>query len=210
MSALEDIRLGTGPWIAASAEVRDSRFGDYCEVGARTKVAECTFGDYAYAVNDAGLIYADIGRFANLAAFTRINPGQHPMHRASQHHFQYRSERYGLGADDPTFFDWRRESRVSLGPDTWIGHGAVVMGGVRVGLGAVVGAGAVVTRDVPDYTVVAGVPARPIRARFPEPVQAALKRIGWWEWSHDRLAEALEDFRGLSAEGFCRKYDSAV
>jgi phosphonate metabolism protein (transferase hexapeptide repeat family) len=210
MSAAGKVTLGVEPSIHPTAEVRDSRFGAYCEVGARTRVAECVFGDYAYVVNDADLIYTEVGRFANIAAFARINPGQHPMHRASQHHFQYRSRQYGMGEDDPAFFDWRRASPVTLGPDTWIGHGAVIMGGVRVGTGAVVGSGAVVTSDVPDYTIVAGVPARPLRPRFPESVQAALHRIAWWDWPHARLAAALPDFRGLSVEAFCRKYDPAA
>ena len=127
----EEVQLGIEPCIHPSAEVRDTRFGHYCEVGARTKIAESSFGDYAYVMNDADLIYTAVGRFANLAAYSRINPGQHPMERASLHHFQYRSRQYGLGPDDPDFFEWRRSFPVSLGADTWIGHGAVVMGGVR-------------------------------------------------------------------------------
>jgi phosphonate metabolism protein (transferase hexapeptide repeat family) len=212
MSALKENtdQLGIEPCIDPTAEVRDTRFGVYCEVGARTKIAECRFGDYAYVMNDADLIHTDVGRFANIAAFTRINPGQHPVDRASLHHFQYRSRQYGLGEDDPDFFAWRRSFPVSLGPDTWIGHGAVIMGGVHVGVGAVVGANAVVTRDVPDYTIVAGVPARALRPRFAEDIQAVLKRIAWWNWSHEQLGAALPDFRELSVEDFCLKYDPAI
>lgn len=193
--------------VESSARVEHTQLGLYCEVAARASVVASRLGDYSYVMNDSDLIYTDVERFVSIAAHVRINPGQHPMERAGQHHFQYRSAWYGLGEDDAGFFSARRRTRVSVGPDVWIGHGAVVMGGVRIGTGAVVGAGAVVTRDVPDYTVVAGVPAQPLRERFPRGVQESLLRIAWWEWEHGRLAAALKDFRQLDAAEFCRKYD---
>ena len=70
-----------------------------------------------------------------------------------------------------------------------------------------VGAGAVVSRDVPAFAI--GVPARVHRLRFAPEVVAALQRIAWWNWSHERLPEALTDIRGLSAEEFCARYDTA-
>jgi phosphonate metabolism protein (transferase hexapeptide repeat family) len=201
--------LGEAPFIHPSADVRDCVFGRYCEVGARTAMAETTLGDYSYVVNDADIIYATIGKFSNIAARARLNPGQHPLDRASLHHFQYRSRLYGFGPDDESFFAWRRDRWLTIGHDTWIGNGAVVMGGLTVGTGAVVGANAVVTRDVPPFTIVAGVPARPLRDRFPADIQAALLRIRWWDWPHERLGAVLEDFRRLDAAAFCRKYDPA-
>lgn len=198
--------LGVEPFIHPSAAVRDSTFGRYCEVGARTRIAESTFGDYSYIGEDGEVIYTTLGKFVNVAAAVRLNPGQHPMDRPCQHHFQYRSAMYGLGEDDPSFFDWRRQRWLTVGHDVWIGHGAVIMGGVTIGTGAVIGAAAVVTHDVPDYAVVAGVPAKPIRDRFPREIQQALKRIAWWDWPHDCLAEALPDFRTMDVESFVRKY----
>lgn len=201
--------LGDRPLIHPTAEVRDCTFGRFCEVGERTRMVETVMGDYSYVVNDSDLIYTTVGKFANIAAQVRINPGQHPMQRASQHHFLYRSRMYGLGEDDEAFFDWRRSSPVEIGHDAWIGHGVVIKGGVRIGIGSIVGSGAVVTHDVPDYTIVTGLPATPLRERFPIAVRDALKRIAWWDWDHAQLAAALTDFRTLSAEDFCRKYDPA-
>jgi len=201
--------LGDTPSIHRTASVRDTTFGRFCEVGARTKVAECTFGDYAYVVNDSDIIYTDVGPFCSIAAHTRINPGNHPLERVALSHFTYRSSAYGLGPDDASFFDWRRSFRCTLGADVWIGHGAVVLPGRKIGTGAAVGSGSVVTRDIPPFAVAVGNPARVIRMRFPPEIVAALERIAWWTWPQDRLATALHDFRTLDAAAFCKKYDPA-
>ncbi len=200
-------QLGAQPLIHPTAQVRDCTFGQYCEVGARTSLAEVTMGDYSYVVNDSDIIYTTIGKFANIAAHTRINPGQHPLDRASMHHFQYRSRMYGFGDDDRDFFDWRRSQPVTIGHDVWVGHGAVIMGGVSIATGAVIGSHAVVTRDVPAYAIVIGSPARLLRYRFEDTIQASLQRICWWDWSHEQLSTSLKDFRSCDADTFCRTYD---
>jgi phosphonate metabolism protein (transferase hexapeptide repeat family) len=200
-------QLGQAPSIHPTAEVRDSTFGAYCEVGARTRIAESHFADYSYVVHDSEVIYAEIGRFCSIAAHTRINPGNHPLERVALSHFTYRASAYGLGEDEPGFFDWRRRHRVTLGPDVWVGHGAVILPGVTVGAGAAIGAGAVVSKDVPAFAVVGGVPARVIRFRFPEAIRASLLRIAWWDWPHAKLALHLEEFRRLGAEEFCARHD---
>ncbi|TAN50217.1 MAG: chloramphenicol acetyltransferase [Rhodospirillales bacterium] len=199
-------RLGEVAHVHPSAKLRDCRLGAYVEVGERANLIETEIGDYSYVVNDSEIIYTKIGKFVSIAAHVRINPGNHPMARASQHHFQYRSSQFGLGEDDESFFDWRRSFPVTIGHDVWIGHGAIVMPGVSVGIGSVIGSGAVVTKDVPDYTIVTGVPGKPLRERFPTGIQKALMRIAWWNWPHDTIKERLEDFRKLDIDSFCAKY----
>ncbi|TVM33444.1 DapH/DapD/GlmU-related protein [Oceanidesulfovibrio marinus] len=199
-------QLGTHPLIASTATVQDSTLGAYVEVRERTKVVESSMGDYSYIVNDGSVIYTTIGKFCSIASFVRINPGNHPMWRASQHHFMYRSAQYDLGQDDDSFFDWRRGHPVHIGHDVWIGHGVTILPGVTIGTGAVIGAGAVVSKDVPPYTIVGGVPAKPIRERHPKALQDALLEMAWWDWDHETLRERLHDFRTLDAAGFVEKY----
>jgi phosphonate metabolism protein (transferase hexapeptide repeat family) len=172
---------------------------------------EVTLGDYSYIVNDSDAAYTTIGKFCSIAAMTRINPGNHPMQRASQSHFTYRSSAYFEGvADDAGFFAWRRAHPVIIGHDVWIGHGAIVLPGRMIGTGAVVAAGAVVTKDVAPYAIVAGNPARVVRTRFPDAIAARLQRLAWWDWSHTRLQAALPDFQTLSIECFLDRHEAAA
>jgi phosphonate metabolism protein (transferase hexapeptide repeat family) len=200
-------KLGIAPLVHDTAAVRDCVLGRYTEVGARTSMIECHMSDYSYVVNDCEIIYTTIGKFCSIAAMCRINPGNHPMWRASQSHFTYRASAYFDGAaDEEDFFDWRRDHPVSIGHDVWIGHGAIVLPGRKIGNGAVIAAGAIVTKDVPPYVIVAGVPARQIKRRFAPDVAATLERLSWWDWQHERLHAALDDFRQLDVASFIEKY----
>ena len=94
-----------------------------------------------------------------------------------------------------------------IGHDTWIGHNAQIKPGVTVGHGAVVAAGAVVTRDVDPYMIVAGVPARSLRARLAPDLAARMIALAWWDWDHARLRAALGAFRKLGPEAFLDRYE---
>ena len=203
-------RLGPEPLVAADARIENARLGVYVEIGPRTRVQHATIGDYSYIMEDGQVLFATVGKFCSIASDVRIHAPNHPVWRASQHHFTYRSDEYFEGAaPDAEIFDWRRSETVTVGHDVWIGHGATITAGVTVGTGAVIAAGAVVTKDVPPYAIVGGVPAKLIRMRFPENVAARLEALAWWDWPHERLHGALPDFRTLDIASFLERHAAA-
>ena len=198
----------TAPFFNPDCQIVDSQFGAYCEVGAGSRVQHSTFDDYAYCDRLSDIANTHVGKFANIAALTRIGPTDHPYANASLHHFLYRSSYYWDDAeDDAAFFALRQARRTVIGPDTWLGHGVIVKPDVTIGAGAVVASGAVVTKDVAPYMIVAGVPAQPLRARYVSDVAERMQALAWWDWSHARLRDALPDFRSMVAEAFLEKYE---
>lgn len=195
------------PFVHPDCQIHDSQFGTFVEIGAGTRVMNSRFGDYSYCDRGCDIANAEIGRFSNIASATRIGATDHPMDKASLHHFHYRSGLYWDDVeDDQAWFAHRASRKAQIGHDTWIGHGALIKPEVTIGHGAVVASGSVVTKDVAPYTIVGGNTAHVIRRRFTEAVAERMMELAWWDWSHDRLRACLSDFRSLSAEAFLEKY----
>jgi phosphonate metabolism protein (transferase hexapeptide repeat family) len=205
---MSDLRFtDPAPRIHATARTQGCRLGRWSSVGERTVLREVGLGDFSYFERQAEAIYADIGKFCSIAAQTRINALEHPLERPTTHKASYRPNEYFryLGVDRE-FRERRRQARVSVGHDVWIGHGAVVLPGVRIATGAVVGANAVVTRDVAPYAIVAGVPAKPLRQRFADRVAERLLASQWWDFPDEKLFEALPDMQKLATEAWLEKW----
>lgn len=200
-------RLGTDPFIHPDCEIHEASFGRFVEIGKGSRITNSVIGDYSYCDRYADIVNADVGKFANIAAFTRIGATDHPMHTASMHHFLYRSGDYWDDAGrDEDFFAHRASRRATIGHDTWIGNGAMIKPEVTVGIGAVVASGAVVTKDVAPFTIVAGMPAVKIRDRHTPAIIERLMALAWWDWDHDQLRVSLDDFRKLPVAEFLEKY----
>ena len=148
---------------------------------------------YHYPINHDRLV---IGRFCSIACgakflFTSANHSQKSL---STYPFPIFFEEWGLDVQNITSA-WDNKGGIVIGNDVWIGYEAVILSGVTIGDGAVIGARAVVTKDVPPYTVVGGTPAKPIRKRFPEDTISALLKIKWWDWPAEEIRRHLPDIQ---------------
>lgn len=196
------------PRIHPTAELKACKLGRYASIGERVVLREVNVGDFSYFERHAEAIYTTIGKFCSIAANSRINALEHPIERVTQHKLSYRPNEYfrWLGVD-AAFRERRQAKAVSIGNDVWIGHGAVIMPGISIGNGAIVGANAVVTKDVPAYTIVAGVPAKPLRRRFPAEIAARIESLAWWDWPPEKLAKAVPEMQALAIEDFLDRWE---
>ncbi len=144
---------------------------------------------YHYPINGDKL---KIGRFCSVACgvkfvFTSAN---HTLRSLSTYTFPIFFEEWGLDVKNITKA-WDNKGNIIVGNDVWIGYGAVILSGVTVGDGAIIGARAVVTKDVPPYTIVGGVPARQIRKRFDEETIKKLLTLQWWNWDYEKIRKNI-------------------
>jgi phosphonate metabolism protein (transferase hexapeptide repeat family) len=187
--------------------LRSAKLGRFTEIGERVSFKDSELGDYSYVERHTEVIYAQIGKFTAIASDACINALNHPIERVSQHKITYRPNEYFLGAKlDTEFRESRVGNAVKIGHDVWIGHGAIVLPGITIGHGAVIAAGAAVTKDIEPYAIVAGVPAKRLRWRFEAKISERIIALAWWDWDHDRLAEAVDDMKTLAVDGFLEKY----
>ncbi len=164
----------------SGVQIAGSNFGDYVAVFHNTIIINSTIGSHSYIQKNAFLNNATVGKFCSIAGGAFIAPGIHQVAGVSSHPAFYlkNTPLPKIFADNDMV---SVEEPVEIGHDVWIGQNAVVMDGVKIGTGAIVAAGAVVTRNVPPYTIVGGVPAKVIRKRFDEDTIAGLLDSAWWD-----------------------------
>ncbi|AAK78753.1 virginiamycin A acetyltransferase [Clostridium acetobutylicum] len=148
---------------------------------------------YQYPINGDKLI---IGKFCSIACKAKflMNSSNHSMKSLSTYTFPIFYEEWDLDVKRITEA-WDNKGDIVIGNDVWIGYDAVIMSGVKIGDGAIIGARAVVTKDVPPYTVAAGVPARVIKKRFDDDVISKLLKIKWWNLPYEKIRENIQYFK---------------
>ena len=153
----------------------DVFIGDYVSMGC-----------HSYVQRGTEILSANIGNFCSIGTDCHIGMFEHPIHHMST------SSRLYLKVLDAGDFYNDIPKPVNIGHDVWIGSNSTVLGGVNIGNGAVIGAGAVVTKDVPPYAVVGGVPARIIKYRFDDEKITSIEKMQWWDLSDDKLRQIRE------------------
>lgn len=176
------------------ASLGTARFHGGCEVGA-----------FTYFNGAAEIFHATIGRYCSIAPDVIIGPGEHPVHLFSTHPFAFGGggnrfkkcpEYDAIRAPGGSIIKHRR---TTIGSDVWIGTRAYISQGVTIGHGSIVAAHAVVTKDVPPYSIVGGVPAKVIRSRFEPAIVDRLLALAWWNASLDRAKVGQLDFANIEA-----------
>ena len=144
---------------------------------------------YHYPIHREKLI---IGKFCSIACGTKFlfNCANHSLKSLSTYTFPLFYEEWELEKSNITTA-WDNKGDIVIGNDVWIGYEAVIMAGVHIGDGAIIAARAVVTKDVPPYTIVGGTPAKEIRKRFDAEVIQQLLLLKWWNWSTDKIRKCL-------------------
>lgn len=159
---------------------------------------------YHYPVNGDRL---KIGKFCSIACGARFlfTSANHAMRSLSNYTFPIFYEEWGLDSKDIRDA-WDNKGDIVVGSDVWIGYEAVILSGVTIGDGAIIGARAVVTHDVPPYTIVGGVPAKPIRRRFDDDTAERLLRLRWWDWESDKIARSIAAIKSGDIEALERSF----
>jgi len=192
------------------------RFGPYTRISKDTvfegmnflaKHAACkhsSMGYGSYIGNDTRLDHCKIGRYSSVGAHVKIAQGNHPSHTFISTHPMFFSKTPVVGdsfVQTQKFADHvyvEDGHAVVIGNDVWIGTGAILLEGISIGDGAIVAAGAVVTKDVPPYTIVGGVPAKQIRKRFEEEQIEKLLQLQWWDQSIEWIKENADLFEDIA------------
>lgn len=153
---------------------------------------------YHYPIHREQLV---IGKFCSIACGAKFlfNCANHALNSLSTYTFPLFYQEWGLDKENITQA-WNNKGDIVLGNDVWIGFEAVILAGVTIGDGAIVGARAVVTKDVPPYTIVGGVPAKPIRKRFSQEVITRLEKLRWWDWPENRIRQNIHAIQAGNLE----------
>lgn len=173
--------------------VRDSILGKYVSIQRNCDLLRCNIGKYTVVEKNAVLHDISIGAFCEISWHCSMGGDNHNYKLPTIHHW-YWNKQFGFETDEETvggvnFYNKLGSEVCSIGNDVWVGSGVTVNRKVRIGNGAILASGCVVTKDVPDYAIVGGVPARIIKFRFDAETIKRLLDLSWWSWPEDTLKD---------------------
>lgn len=180
--------------IAFSSIVEYSTISRNAKVWGHCKIYHSSIGDYSYIGQNARLIYAEVGKFCSIAGDGAYGMGNHSLNYISSSSI-FTSRRNGTRIRWTKLPSFEEYKKINIGNDVWIGTHVLILGGVTIGDGAVIAAGAVVTKDVPPYAIVGGVPAKVIKYRFSKDVIEKLLNTEWWSLDTKILKDNIDLFQ---------------
>lgn len=178
--------------ISFSAKVSlDTAIGTGVKILDHSKLGSCKIGNYTYIGSSCSFERTTIGSFCSIGPEVICGMGSHPLDFISTYPGFYSKDASGAESLGTTFHFEEKKS-VQIGSDVWIGARAIIMGGVKIGVGSVIAAGAIVTKDVPDFAIVAGVPATVKKYRFKPDIISQISQSKWWNLPIEQLKQASQ------------------
>jgi acetyltransferase-like isoleucine patch superfamily enzyme len=189
--------------IGIGASIKNSDLGFDVFVGVNSRISNSSVGDHSYFNSDTRVSDAIIGKYCSVGSDVKIGFGAHPTSLVSTHPCFYANNKGFKTFADQMYYNEERGT-VHIGNDVWIGSNVSIMNNVKIGNGVIIAMGSIVTKDVPDYAIVAGIPAKVIKFRFSDDVINSLSEIKWWDFDARLIQSDYKDF--LDVEKFINKY----
>lgn len=199
---IKDLRKANRTCLIQRISFEDLSLGEHCALLNDCSLKSVRLKRCSYISSNSKLINVEVGSFCSIGPQVQIGLGPHPTkHFVSTYPAFYSNQNMGcpLNFRDNKIFD-DSVPKTMIGNDVWIGANVIIPGGITIGHGAIIAAGSVVVKDVPDYAIVGGNPARIIRYRFPDEYIKRLVDLAWWDWPLEKIIEKRDQF--VSADQF--------